>query len=172
MTALSTPSEAALTAGGDPATGLLGDGVAALVPEGRGRILEVLLAAVAAEADARGSERRVAYRTSRHLFGGALRLGITATEIADVLGVRPHSVRARSNVDGLVDGNHFATLARIPHRELTEWQRTGLIRLEGPDNGGMHGYRASALLRAGQSRRRTGSGALAPSDLPDLEQDG
>lgn len=112
------------------------------------RVLDVLHAAAAAERAAAGSALRIAYRTSRHLLGGALQLGLATGAIADALGVRPSSVRARSNVDGLVDGHRFAALAGISLSELSEWEHEGLIRLQGPDNGGMYGYQASTLLGA------------------------
>jgi len=123
-------------------------GAVTLVDSSVQRVLAVLRAAVAAETIAEGSARRIAYRTSRHLFGGAIQLGISTMIIADAVGVRPDTIRSRSNLDGLVDGPHFTALSGLPETQVGKWEEAGLIHLEGPDPAGIYGYRASTLLRA------------------------
>ncbi|MGJ4845266.1 hypothetical protein [Leifsonia sp. Le1] len=111
-------------------------------------IVELLHAAATAENLAQGPGRRVAYRTTRHLLGGAVQLGHTNAAIAASLGASSNSIRLRSTVDGLITAEDFAAVAGIPEAHILRWDQAGFIRQEGPDIGGTCGYRASALLAA------------------------
>lgn len=109
-------------------------------------LIHVLQAAAAAELAATGSARRRAYRTTRHLLAGAVRLGLSRRAIAAVLGVHVDTIRSRSLNDGLVTAPDFAALTGVPEGRIIGWEETGRIRQEGPDPAGSFGYRASALL--------------------------
>ncbi|MGJ4846606.1 hypothetical protein [Leifsonia sp. Le1] len=111
-------------------------------------LLAVLCASSAAETTAEGSARRAAYRVTRHLLGGANRLGLAADQIAAALGVRTDTVRTRSTEDGLVTAKEFAARAPITESTIATWQAHGWVNLDGPDTGGNIGYRASHLLDA------------------------
>jgi hypothetical protein len=112
------------------------------------RILQVIQAAHLAETDARGPERRPAFRVTRYVLGGAARLGISPALVGAVLGVRADTVRTRMGVDGLIDAGTFAALAGVTETDIGDWERNGLIHWDRSDHGGVHGYRASELLRA------------------------
>lgn len=112
------------------------------------RVLHVLTAARAAERTARGPERRDAFRVTRFLIAGCLAAGISAEELADALGVTPHSVRNRGGADGLVPSVVFAAHARIDLGTLTTWQHLGHLPAAEPDRDHRTSYPASALIAA------------------------
>jgi hypothetical protein len=111
-------------------------------------IVDVLRASILAEALAEGSARRVAFRTTRHLFAGAVQLGLSHSRLAARLAVSTGAVRSRSTMDGLVAAEAFAERADVSEHDIDTWRDRKWIRLGGPDMGGTIGYQASTLLTA------------------------
>lgn len=103
------------------------------------RLQTVLVRAVAAEKAARGSERRTAFQTTRHLLAGAQAIGVPSADLARILGVGVDSIRTRSGVDGSVPFATFARLAELDADGLERWRRRGYT-FENADH-------ASALIR-------------------------
>lgn len=90
-------------------------------------VVELLCAAQVAEASAHGSSRRDAFSTTRHLLAGCRAVGIPLENLADLLHVRPDSIRIRASMDGLVPAATFAALSGIGLDDITAWQRNGRI---------------------------------------------
>ncbi|KJC63523.1 hypothetical protein [Agreia bicolorata] len=115
---------------------------------GQDRVIGILRAASHRETESHGPDRRIAFRTTRHLIEGAQRSGLTDTAIAEALGVKRDTIRSRSGVDGIIDPAIFVELASITHSDIEQWREDRHLELIGPDRGGLVGYRASELLSA------------------------
>jgi hypothetical protein len=111
-------------------------------------IASLLRGALSAERVATGHDRTAAFRLTRHLFGGAIALGVSPAAIAELAGTAEGSVRNRGNTGGIVSPTDFAGLAQIPIREIAAWESHGLLPAASIDPLGVPGYPAEALLRA------------------------
>lgn len=111
-------------------------------------IARVLRSATAAETTAAGAALREAFRTTRHLLGGARATGFTVPELSALLGVSAGALRARSDQDGPIPIATFIALAAVPAAIVEVWHEAGILESPLVDELGRESYHASALLRA------------------------
>ncbi|MDY0830161.1 hypothetical protein SK224_13590 [Microbacterium sp. BG28] len=76
--------------------------------------------AVAAERDASGSQRRVAFRNTRVLLGALQAGGFDLHHMAEVIGVTVENVRARAQRGGVLSAASAAHLTGLDGAELAE----------------------------------------------------
>jgi hypothetical protein len=84
-------------------------------------VVEVIRTAARLEAEASGSGRRAAFRSSRYLLAGATAVGISTGVLADALGVKADTVRTRAGHDGPISAAEFAALSGIPIGRIHSW---------------------------------------------------
>ena len=84
-------------------------------------VLELVRAAARFEVEARGSGRRTAFRTTRHLLAGAIAVGVSTPALAAELGVRADTVRTRAGHDGPIAAADFAALTGSPIDRIQSW---------------------------------------------------
>jgi hypothetical protein len=111
-------------------------------------LANVFAAASRAERTARESQRRTAFRNTRHLIAGAHANGILLSDIAAVLGVSTSTIRSRNGGDGAVSASDFARLAGLSLDTLTRWHNQGLLSHVTAAQDGRTSYLASELIRA------------------------
>lgn len=112
------------------------------------RIRSLLTAALQAEREAHGAERREAFRTTRYLLAGCRSTGIPMAQLAELMGVQPESLRTRSTTDGLIPAQQFTLLAALPADATTRWEQNGILPAATVDERGQISYPASALIAA------------------------
>lgn len=102
-----------------------------------------------------GPDRRVAFRLTRVLLGGARAVGYSAAQLASCLDVSVDSVRNRGASDGWVTAGQVTLLTGIPPDELAQWHDAGAVTRRCRDDAGQDCYLASELIRRlAQARTR------------------
>jgi hypothetical protein len=112
------------------------------------RLVLVLVAARDAESAANGAQRRVAWRTTRELLGGALAAGYAARLLANCLGVGLDSIRTRADRDAWVAGEAIVGLGDIQIGDVKYWRTAGVLSAEQLLPDGCLAYPAADIVRA------------------------
>lgn len=128
-------------------------------------LLATLQAAIAAERSAHGSNRRSAYRTTRHLLGGCRTIGIGSRALAVALHSSIGSVSARGSFDGPIPASTFAELANLPDGTMERWNRQHLLAGAGTDPVEGETYPASELIRTLLTQSPSTDDTLAPAGV-------
>lgn len=84
-------------------------------------ILGVIRASARVEREARGPDRRRAFRNTRYLLAAAVALGVSRSLIAAELGVRAETVRTRAGLHGPISPTDFAELTGLPLARIRSW---------------------------------------------------
>jgi hypothetical protein len=85
-----------------------------------------------AEIDARGPDRRIAFRRTREAIGAALGHGVLGTELAECLGVTVASIRNRADqLGGTMTAAEIRQLTTLSSRTVSEAIPHQLIAIEG-----------------------------------------
>jgi hypothetical protein len=110
-------------------------------------VAALLRAARDAERQAAGSDRRVAFRLTRVLLGGARAAGHNAAQLAACLDLSASAVRDRGGADGWVPAASLAPLAGPSEAQLQRWHEAGLLAHRSRDAAGQDCYLASELIQ-------------------------
>lgn len=106
------------------------------------------MSAHAGEMAAAGPQRVPAFRTMRALLGGSCAAGYSYAQLAQCLGVRVETLRARAITDDWIRDQTFAELAAVHPATVRRWQRQGRLSEVQTDDTGARYYLASELIRA------------------------
>ena len=105
------------------------------------RLARALTRAQAQERSTEGSARRWAFRLTRSLIAGTLRLGYPVDEVAACLHVTSEAIRSRGG-DEQISAMEFMFIAEVEPREFRRWRVEDLL----PEP--QEFYQASALIHA------------------------
>jgi hypothetical protein len=111
-------------------------------------VVDLLVRVRAAELEAVGRQRRVAWRTTRDLLGGVVAAGYPLRLVAECLGVGPDSIRTRASRDAWIAAPTAIDVLHIEAVTLFAWRADGLLPNERRLEDGMVYYPAVDLVRA------------------------
>jgi hypothetical protein len=91
------------------------------------RVCLVLRRVRRAELVARGSDRRIAYRLTRELIGGAVAVGYTTAALADCLRMSAPSVKSRTSPGGWLSSETVQQIAGVGADTIAAWREATLL---------------------------------------------
>jgi hypothetical protein len=91
------------------------------------RVCLMLRRARRAELVARGSNRRIAYRLTRELIGGAVAVGYTTAALADCLRMSAPSVKSRTSPGGWLSSETVQRVAGVDADTIAAWRAAALL---------------------------------------------